>query len=81
MLPFRLVLGLCIPSTRKNILLQDFVNLKLTHFSICYTVWFSPSEVVLLSNASTYRKMWKTRLTMFIRMVGEKVYPGKTKDL
>ena len=32
---------------------------------------FSQSETVLYSNTSKYRKIWKTKLRTFLRMVGE----------
>ena len=38
---------------------------------LLYAIWFSQSEVVLHSIASIYRKFWRTRLRMFLRMVGE----------
>ena len=62
------------PTVLKNVLslfLQDFVNLNVTQLLIGWTVWFSQSEVMLHSNAAKYRKIWRTRLRMFLRMVGE----------
>ena len=42
-----------------------------TQLLIGLTIWFSQSEVVLHSNACKYRKIERTRLRMFWRMVGE----------
>ena len=39
--------------------------------SVCLTMWFSQSEVALLSNASIGRKIFITRPRTFFRMVVE----------
>ena len=67
-------LGAYLQTILKNILclfLQDFVHLNVTQLLIGYTVWFGQSVVVLHSNASKYRKAWRTRLRMFLRMIAE----------
>ena len=45
---------------------QDFVILIVRQLLIGQTVWFSQSEVVLHSNVSKYRKIWRTRLRTFL---------------
>ena len=50
------------PTILKNIprlFLQELVNLKVKQVLIGYIVWFSQSEVVLLSNASKSEDMEK----------------------
>ena len=32
--------------------------------------WFSKSEVLLISNACNYKRIWRTKLRMNIRMTG-----------
>ena len=51
----------------------DYVNLIVTRVLICLAIpiLFSKSEVVLQSNTSKYRKILKTRVRTFLRMVGE----------
>ena len=54
------------PSSVLCLFLPDFVDLKIVHRLIGCIVWFSQSEVVLLSNASKYRKIWSIRLRTFL---------------
>ena len=43
--------------------LEDFANLKVTHILIGYTIGFSQSETVLLSNVSKDRKKKKKKIS------------------
>ena len=52
----------------KSIFLQDFVNLNVTQLLIGLKILLSHSELVLLSNATKYRKIRKTRLRMFFTL-------------
>ena len=47
---------------------QNLKNFNVTQLLI---VWFSQSEIVLHSNAPKCRKIWRTTLRMFLRMVAK----------
>ena len=63
------------PYIRKvlSLILQDYVNEKVTQLLIGESegvlIWFSQSEVVLISNFKL-TKSWRTRQRMFSRTVG-----------
>ena len=42
--------------------LQDFEHLKATQLLHDRTVWFSQSEILFLSNASKFIKIWRRKL-------------------
>ena len=46
--------------SQEQSLSATFVNLEATQLLIGKTVWFCQSEVVLLSNATRYRKVYRT---------------------